>query len=90
VQQGKYFLVDFKDDPNFRDMPHLFLEKGERYQEFLLPSGLPTKLDPQKRLVVTRKTIAREELEDYLQKSGARRVPARSRTRHAAASIRGN
>ena len=25
-----------------RDMPHLFLESGEEYQELVLPNGLPT------------------------------------------------
>jgi hypothetical protein len=83
VQQGKYFLVDFKDDPDFRDMPHLFLQKGERYREFLLPNGLPTDRDPQKRFVVTRKTLAKEELEAYLRP--VMRAPRRSRARHAGA-----
>ena len=25
LQRGKYFLVDFRQDPKFKDMPHLFL-----------------------------------------------------------------
>jgi hypothetical protein len=72
IQSGKFYLADFKDDPEFRDMPHLFLQRGERYREFLLPNGLPTDRDPQKRFVVTRHTIAREELERHL-KQPARR-----------------
>jgi hypothetical protein len=83
VQQGKYFLVDFNDDPNFRDMPHLFLQKGERYREFLLPNGLPTGRDPQKRLVVTRKTLSKDELGTYLKP--VTRATRRSRVRQAAA-----
>jgi hypothetical protein len=63
VQRGRYYLVDFKDDPEFRDLPHLFLQKGERYQELLLPNGLPTARDPQKRLVLTRKLLPPSKVE---------------------------
>jgi hypothetical protein len=85
IQKGKFFYVDFEDDPKFSDMPHLFLQKGQRYLEFLLPNGLPDERDPQKRLVVTQKTITRRELENYLKEEGAMRAPPRSRARHAAA-----
>ena len=63
VQRGRYYLVDFKDDPEFRDLPHLFLQKGERYQELLLPNGLPTARDPQKRLVVTHNLLPASKVE---------------------------
>jgi hypothetical protein len=66
VQRGKFYLVDFRDEPDFRDLPHLFLQKGARYREFVLPNGLPTKRDPQKRLVVTRKLISPRKLEQRL------------------------
>jgi hypothetical protein len=66
VRRGRFYLVDFQDDPNFRDMPHLFLQSGERYQEFLLPNGLPDERDPQKRFVVTRNFLPKRELERYL------------------------
>jgi hypothetical protein len=66
VQRGRFYLVDFRGDPEFRDMPHLFLQKGARYREFVLPNGLPTKRDPQKRLVVTRKLISSRKLEQRL------------------------
>jgi hypothetical protein len=71
VQRGRFYFVDFKDDPEFRDQPHLFLQNGDAYQEFLLPNGLPTQRDPQKRLVVTRKKIAKKELERYLKRAAA-------------------
>ena len=66
LQRGRYFYVEFKDDPKFRDVPHLFLERGGEYQELVLPNGLPTGPDPQKRLVVSRHTVPKRELEDYL------------------------
>jgi hypothetical protein len=81
LQRGKYFYVDFKGDPEFRDLPHLFLERGDKYQELVLPNGLPTGSDPQKRLVVSRHTLPKSELENYL---GARAVtPRRDRSRAA-------
>lgn len=63
LQRGRYYLIDFRHDPEFRDMPHLFLQKGERYREFLLPNGLPTDRDPQKRFVVTRKLLPASKVE---------------------------
>jgi hypothetical protein len=66
LQQGQFYLVDFRDDPKFKDMPHLFLQDGDRYQELMLPNGLPTEQDRQKRVVKTDETLPREELEEYL------------------------
>jgi hypothetical protein len=62
-------------------MPHLFLQSGERYREFLLPNGLPDYPDPQKRLVVTRHFLDKRELERYLL-ANAGATPRR--VRHAA------
>jgi hypothetical protein len=45
-----------------------FLQEGEAYREFILPNGLPTNRDPQKRLVVTRKTLPAKDLESYLKR----------------------
>lgn len=87
ARRGRFYLVDFQEDPNFRDLPHLFLQSGERYREFLLPNGLPDERDPQKRFVVTRKYIAKDELERYLvaNATGARaQKPRRSGRRPAA------
>jgi hypothetical protein len=47
IQSGQFFLVDVEDDRKFKDMPHLFLQRGDEYQELLLPDGLPTDDDPQ-------------------------------------------
>lgn len=67
-QDGKYYLVDFADDPKFKDMPHLFLQDGSHYQEMMVPNGLPTEKDYQKKVVVTDDTIGRRTLEQYLRK----------------------
>lgn len=86
LQQGRYYYVDFRNDPKFEDQPHLFLQKGERYRELVLPNGLPTNADPQKRIVLTRKSIAAAELERYLRRPappgpGDARRRKRTRTR---------
>jgi hypothetical protein len=66
IQEGEYYLVDFSSDPSFTDVPHLFLERDDTFQELILPNGLPTVDDAQKRVVDTGKTIGRDELERSL------------------------
>lgn len=57
LQQGKFYFVDFEDDPDFRDVPHLLLQQGDEYQEYILPNGLPTKNDHQKKLIRSDKKV---------------------------------
>jgi hypothetical protein len=66
IQLGRFYLVEFAQDPKFKDMPHLFLEVDGHYEEWLLPTGLPTEQDPQKRVVLTNDTLSKHELEHYL------------------------
>ena len=66
IQEGEYYLVDFQADPSFSDVPHLFLERDDHFQELILPNGLPTQDDRQRRVVETEKTMDREELERNL------------------------
>jgi hypothetical protein len=66
LQDGKFFIVEFKDDPKFNDVTHLFLENGEMYQEIILPNGLPSNRDTQKRIVWTDDTMPKDDLEYYL------------------------
>lgn len=67
LQQGRFYLVDFEDAPDYRDMPHLFLEREGRFQEVMLPNGLPTEEDDRKKVVGTDNMLDREALEGYLQ-----------------------
>ena len=53
IQEGEYYLVDFSAGPSFTDVPHLFLERDGQFQEVILPNGLPTMADAQKRVVAT-------------------------------------
>ena len=66
LQEGEFYLVDFRNDEAFTDVPHLFLERDGDFQEVILPNGLPTNDDTQKRVVGTDKTISRGELERQL------------------------
>ena len=66
IQEGEYLLVDFEGDPDFTDVPHLFLEKDGEFVEVILPNGLPTDDDTQKRVVGTEKTIGSAALKRHL------------------------
>ncbi len=70
IREGEFYLVDFTDDPGFTDVPHLFLERDGGFQEVILPNGLPTDDDNQKRVVGTDKSIPREDLEQALGTDG--------------------
>ncbi len=68
VQEGEFYLAEFEDDPEFRNnQPHLFLQKGNGFQELIVPNGLPTENDNQKRVVSTDETVAKDDLKDHLE-----------------------
>jgi hypothetical protein len=66
IQKGRFYFVDFEHDPTYKDMPHLFLQKGDHFEEVMLPNGLPTEEDHQKKLVKIDNTLPEGELEAYL------------------------
>lgn len=71
LQKGTYFLADFKNDPAFRDMPHLFLESSPgRFDEWLLPKNLPTKRDKYVKLIRLGHTITGSKLKEHIQSRG--------------------
>lgn len=67
LREGDYHLIDFEDDPKFKDMPHLFLQDGDDIDEIMVPNGLPTDSDYQKKVVGTDDTLSRSKLESYLE-----------------------
>ena len=67
IQAGEFYLADFEDDPNYRDMPHLFLQNEDRFEELILPNGLPTEQDKQKKIVSTDETVPQNELTSHLE-----------------------
>lgn len=70
LQKGEFYLADFKDDPEFRDMPHLFMEKGNQFTELILPNGLPTKSDHQRKLVRTDEKIPKSKIREHIEGKG--------------------
>jgi hypothetical protein len=66
LQTGQFYLVDFEDDPTYKDMPHLFLQTNDCYDEVMLPNGLPTEQDHQKKVVKTDHRLPKDELTAYL------------------------
>jgi hypothetical protein len=67
IQEGQFYLVDFEDDPKFQDNPHLFLQKGDHFEEAILPNGLPNDQNHQKKIVATDQTVPHDELTGYLE-----------------------
>lgn len=51
IRKGNFLLADFANDAEFQGMPHLFLAKGSDYEELILPNGLPSQTDYQKKLI---------------------------------------
>ncbi len=67
IQEGQFYLADFEDDPKFQDNPHLFLERDGNFQELIVPNGLPTEHDNQKKVVSTDETAGKDELKEHLE-----------------------
>lgn len=70
VDSGKFYLADFEDDPEFKDMPHLFLKEGKKYKEFILPNDLPTDSDTQKKLVEPDEKLSKKKVDEHVKGPG--------------------
>lgn len=66
VSEGKYYYADFKDDPEFKDMTHLFMEDNSKFREFILPEGFPTKQDPQKKIIRPKEKLNKSKVENHV------------------------
>src|SRR4051812_41441241 len=63
IGEGKFYLADVEDDPEFNDVPHLFLEdENGKYKEWILPKGLPDIDNKQKKLVKTDHKLAKKKV----------------------------
>ena len=65
LQKGKFYLVDFNEDPSFSDMPHLFLEKGSKYEELILPKGLPNNSTKRKKIIFSDEKVSKDKVERH-------------------------
>ncbi len=70
LKEGHFYLSDFDDDPEFRDLPHLFLQEGNKYREWILPNDKPTQKDYQKKLVKTGNLVPRSKVERHVKGKG--------------------
>lgn len=64
--KGNYILVEFEDDPEFNDMPHLFLQKGAKYEEWILPKVLPAKKGDKVKVVKTKVKVGEQKIEEHI------------------------
>ena len=67
LQEGDFYLADFQDDPDFNDIPHLFLQEEDQYGELILPNGLPTSQDHQKKLIRTDEKFSADKVKQHVQ-----------------------
>lgn len=67
VSKGKFYYADFENNPDFQDSPHLFLEDGDQFKEFILPEGFPEEKDYQRKLVWTDKKVSKEKVMQQVQ-----------------------
>ncbi len=66
VRKGKYYYADFNNDPDFYDMPHLFMKDGAGFYEFLLPNGLPENKGDQVRLIRTKDKLSEQKVMSHI------------------------
>ncbi len=69
VRRGSYRIVEFEEESEFQDIPYLFLEHRNRYDEIYLSEGLPKQVGERRRYIYTDHTIAAGELDAYLESS---------------------
>lgn len=72
VRRGSYRIVEFEEESEFQDIPYLFLEHGDRYDEVFLSEGLPGRVGERRRYIYTDHTIPVDELDAYLKSAPPR------------------
>lgn len=70
VKKGQFYLANFDNDPEFRDLPHLFLQEGKEFREWILPNNFPTKSDFQKKLIRTNNLVPKSKVEEHVKGEG--------------------
>jgi hypothetical protein len=69
LKEGKFYLASFDNDPEFNDVPHLFLQEGNQFREWILPNDKPTQNDYQKKLVRTGNMVSMSKVEEHIKGS---------------------
>ena len=66
LKTGSFKLVEFNNDARFQDIPHLFMEHGDHYDEAVLPRGLPSGTGDRQKYIYTDNHIDIDDLDQYL------------------------
>jgi hypothetical protein len=72
LKNGKFYLASFDNDPEFNDIPHLFLQEGNKFREWILPNDKPTEKDYQKKLVRTGNMVSMSKVEEHIKGSASK------------------
>jgi len=70
IKKGQFYLANFNNDPEFSDIPHLFLQEGKKFREWILPNNYPTKNDYQKKLIRTSDLVSKSKVEEHVKGKG--------------------
>jgi hypothetical protein len=63
LHSGEYVAFTPHDEPEFNDeVEHLALGRGNKFEEFILPNGLPTESDKRKKIVTAEEHLAAEKI----------------------------
>lgn len=73
VRRGSYRIVEFEEESEFQDIPYLFLEHGDKYDEIFLSEGLPGRMGERRRYIYSDHSISGGALDAYLESAPAGR-----------------
>jgi hypothetical protein len=65
LNRGTYFIINTLNNTIFNNIPHLYLEHNNHYDEFVLQSGMPNLINNSKEIIRTNRLIAGSEMADF-------------------------
>lgn len=64
LNQGEYILITPHDEPDMNDnIDHLELKENGKYHNYVLPNGLPTDEDKQKKIIPTDEYLSQDKID---------------------------
>ena len=65
LNQGEYILITPQDEPDMKNnVDHLELRENGKYHTYILPNGLPTEEDKEKKIVYTDEYLSQEKVKN--------------------------
>lgn len=76
VREGKYFVVDLEEVPIYAEIPRLYLETEDGYEEIVLIDDFPTANELQAEVIVKDYYVSKKEIEEatFIESSERRTV----------------